>query len=97
MVSLIDHYNVTVSLQAEEQLEANKVFKDPEKSRNPKTPVESEESSSEDEIRKFTYKCSFCKESFKRKDRLDRHLFKHTGKVRLVLSFLLHSTQLNLI
>lgn len=29
----------------------------------------------------FKYVCTFCDDSFKRKDRLDRHLFSHTKKV----------------
>lgn len=30
------------------------------------------------------YMCSFCEKDFKRKDRLDRHIFIHTGIVRIL-------------
>lgn len=32
--------------------------------------------------KKTEYSCEFCNEIFTRKDRLDRHMFAHTGKVR---------------
>ena len=31
-----------------------------------------------------SYFCDFCKKVFKRKDRLDRHIFSHTGIVSII-------------
>lgn len=31
-----------------------------------------------------SYFCEFCKKVFKRKDRLDRHIFSHTGIVSII-------------
>lgn len=86
MVSIIDHYTVAVSLSSKNSLEGNSVDEqaaEPLSCRDQLKNIQKpqEDSSSEDDRPKLKFKCKFCKESFRRKDRLDRHVFSHTGEV----------------
>lgn len=91
MVSLVDFYHVEESLNAGRLQEVQRQLEQPfspltNKKQLPQLITEENDEfkvteNTKEESKKLEYVCTFCDESFKRKDRLDRHLFSHTKKV----------------
>ena len=89
-ISVFNYYPIETKLEFSSKVEELKNQVEVEsKPKGLKDEIKNEEELEEieDEIPKLKYKCTFCNERFKRKDRLDRHIFIHTKEVKNHLIF----------
>lgn len=79
MVNKLDYYHLAVSLDVpiKQENEENLQEVQPPPPKKRKRIIRKDLG-----VETFKYSCSVCDEFFKKKDLLDRHMFKHTGKVR---------------
>lgn len=80
MISVAECYTIQPSLSNNIKHVTSNKADSVNDSPNNKSGVNSKEDVNKNKT-EFKYKCNFCEQPFKRKDRLDRHLFIHTKQV----------------
>lgn len=83
MVSTVENFHFLEVFSSNESDGAKTEPQDKKETQKPKFAAVTLESSDDAEGDEgFKYSCSFCNQKFKRKERLDRHIFTHTNEVR---------------